>query len=185
MKEKQYQETLALLNKPLCLIGLMGCGKSAIGKRLAKALGLLFYDTDRVIEEREKMTVSAIFAAKGEPYFREVEHQVLTDLLQAHKQAVIATGGGCFIEARNRALILAATHCIWIEADYELLFERVSRKTNRPVLERGDKGAILKQLMEARYPIYREAPIHVQSKDQPHEKMVADVLTKLRVELLP
>lgn len=159
------------LKKPIVLVGLMGCGKSAVGVRLAKHLHVSFNDIDKEIERQERMSVSLIFERYGEPYFREKEQQMLETLLQS-KASVIATGGGVFMSETNRTLIKQYGISVWIRAEFEVLLERVSRKKTRPLLEKGDKATILRQLMDQRYPIYVQADITVDSTDAPQQEVV-------------
>lgn len=160
------------MKKPIVLVGLMGCGKTAIGTRLAKKHGWHFEDLDHHIEAKEQMTISDIFAKKGEPYFRELEKQAMSELLLGDPNTIIASGGGAFIQPHIRELVEKFATSLWLKAEFDVLLERVSRKDTRPLLEQGDKAAILKSLMDERYPIYAQADIVVESKDEPHELVI-------------
>lgn len=154
----------------------MGCGKSAIGKRLAEKLELPFIDLDTAIEEKTGLTIPEIFEQHGEGYFRKLERDILREII-AGEPKIIATGGGAFINEESRKLIKEKSLSVWIKADFALLLERVSRKNNRPLLEKGDKAAILKDLMNKRYPIYAEADITVETTDGPHEIVVDKIIS--------
>lgn len=160
------------------LIGLMGAGKTAVGRRLAAKLDLPFTDADSEIELAAGQTVSEIFADYGEPYFRQGESKVIARLLQGGPQ-VLATGGGAFMDARTRANIKAAGICVWLKADLPVLLHRVRRRDNRPLLASGDPDKVMRELMEKRYPVYAEADITVESREIPHDVIVADVVEAL------
>lgn len=162
-------------DKPLVLVGLMGAGKSTIGRRLATCIDLPFVDTDQAIESREHMAISTIFAEKGEAYFRDAEARALADLLQDTPQ-VIATGGGLFMRPENRGLIKQYALSIWLKADIDTLLDRVSRRRNRPLLEGRDKREVLQELMEIRHPVYAEADITIDSSIEPHELVVEHII---------
>jgi shikimate kinase len=168
----------ALGPRSIVLIGLMGAGKTAVGKRLAAKLDLPFTDADSEIELAAGQTVSEIFADYGEPYFRQGEARVIARLLRGGPQ-VLATGGGAYMDARTRANIKAAGISIWLKADLPVLLHRVRRRDNRPLLASGDPDKVMRELMEKRYPIYAEADITVESREVPHDVIVADVLDAL------
>lgn len=153
----------------------MGCGKTTIGKRLALRLNVPFIDLDHHIENIERMTVSDIFANKGEPYFRNMELETIKSILDG-KPAVMATGGGAFINEEIRNIIKQHGRSVWINADLPTLLERVSRKKTRPLLENGNKEEILKDLMEKRYPIYQQADITVNTNRGSHEHVVQQII---------
>jgi shikimate kinase len=165
------------------LVGMMGAGKTSVGKRLAGRLGLTFVDADTAIEEAAKKTVTEIFAEHGEDYFRQGERRVIARLLREPRQ-IIATGGGAFMNAETRAAIRAAGLSIWLKADWELLFERVRRRPTRPLLQNADPEGTLKALVDLRYPVYAEADLTVQSVDVPHEAMVDAVMAALEAWLI-
>lgn len=169
--------------RSVVLVGMMGAGKTSVGKRLAGRLGLTFIDADTAIEEAAKKSVTEIFAEHGEDYFRQGERRVIARLLRQPRQ-IIATGGGAFMNAETRAAIRGAGVSIWLKADWELLFERVRRRPTRPLLQTADPEGTLRALVEARYPVYAEADLIVQSIDVPHEAMVDAVVSALEAWLV-
>ncbi len=166
------------IDKTIVLVGIMGSGKSAIGARLALKLGLPFVDMDKYIEDREGITISEIFEKHGEPYFRGLEREVIDELV-AGEPCVLATGGGAFINDEIRALIKKKARSVCIKADFDIILERVSRKNTRPLLEKGDKASILKDLMEKRCPIYEQADIIVDSSEGEHDIVVYRIIEEL------
>ena len=167
------------LHKPVVMIGLMGAGKTTIGRRLASALGWHFVDSDQEIIEAAGCSIADIFEIYGEAIFRDLEQRVLLRLIGS-KPCVIATGGGAFINPVIRAAVKEKAISIWLKADLDILLERVSRRDTRPLLKTGDKGAILSKLMEERYPVYAEADIVVDSNAGLHEAIVDKALAALR-----
>ncbi|MGF1651114.1 MAG: shikimate kinase [Hyphomicrobiaceae bacterium] len=165
-------------DRSIVMVGLMGCGKSAIGKRLATVLGLKFVDADAEIEAAAGMTIPEIFEMHGEPHFRDREQKVVQRLLMSPPQ-VLATGGGAFMAQATRDAIRAHGISIWLNADIEVLMRRVRRREDRPLLKTEDPRAVMQRLMEQRYPIYAEADLTVASADVSHERVVADVLAAL------
>lgn len=163
------------VSKPIVLVGMMGCGKSAIGGLLAKILDIPFVDSDSCIENRMHMSIAEMFERYGEAYFRSKEYDVIHELITGEKK-VIAVGGGAFIQPMVRACIKKYALSIWIRAEFSVLLERVSRKNNRPLLEKGDKAAILKALMDERYSVYAEADMVVDTTDGPHEVVLKRIL---------
>ena len=160
-------ELAARIDRPIVLVGLMGTGKSTIGRKLAELLELDFVDADDAIVEAAQMSISEIFEQFGEPYFRDGERRVLARLIE-ERHGIIATGGGAFVNDETRALILSEAIAVWIDCDLDVLVERTSRKDTRPLLRDGDPKAILAKLYEQRAPLYRQAPIHVSSESGPH-----------------
>lgn len=167
------------LPKTVVLVGLMGCGKTAIGKRLAVQLDVPFFDLDHEIEALLGYSVSEIFEKYGEPHFRQAEQEVIIRLIEG-KPCILASGGGAFIQDAIRKLIKKKAISVWLKADFEVLLERVSRKNNRPLLEQGNKAEILKRLMKERYPVYAEADITVDSGEGPHNMVVERVIHTLK-----
>lgn len=163
------------LPRNIVLVGLMGCGKSTIGYRLAKRLNVAFSDTDKEIEQTVGCSISDIFAGAGEAYFRDCEKKTVEGLLQRDPH-VIATGGGAFIQNDTRDIIREKGISVWLKADIETLLERVSRKRTRPLLELGDKREILTRLMEERYPVYAQADIIINSDNGPHSVAVSAIM---------
>jgi shikimate kinase len=167
------------LSKPIVLVGLMGAGKSTVGRRLARDLGLSFVDSDDEIAEAAGCSISDIFEIYGETLFRDLEKRVLLRLMTG-EPLVIATGGGAFIQPEIRAAILAQAQSIWLRADLDVLIERVSRRNTRPLLQTGDKRAILTRLIEERHPVYALADITIDSGDGAHEKIAQQIAERLR-----
>ncbi len=157
--------------RTIVLIGLMGAGKSCIGRRLATLLGLNFDDADNEIERAAGCTIEEIFERHGEAAFRDGERRVIKRLLGQAVQ-VLATGGGSFMDPGTRAAIREQAVSVWLRADLDLLLKRTGRRNNRPLLKRGDPRAILARLMAERYPVYAEADIVVDSADGPPEVTV-------------
>lgn len=162
----------------IVLVGLMGAGKSAIGKRLAQRLGLPFVDADHEIEQAAGCSIEEFFARHGEAAFREGERRVMTRLLDQPRQ-VLATGGGAFMDAGTRALVQATAISVWLRAELDVLLERVQRRANRPLLKQDDPRAVLERLIALRYPVYGQADIAVDSRDVPAERTTQDVLDAL------
>lgn len=172
-------ELAPLRAKTIVLVGLMGVGKSSVGRRLANVLGLPFRDADNEVEAAAGRSISEIFAELGEPAFRDGERRVIARLLDEPPH-VLATGGGAFVNAETRALINEKAVSVWLKADVELLARRVSRKDNRPLVRGKDPVKVLTELAEARYPAYAEAQVHVETGDTPHMVAVEAILTALR-----
>jgi shikimate kinase len=173
----------ALGPRSLVLIGLMGAGKSAIGRRLAKRLALDFVDADKEIEAAAGMSINDIFADHGEAYFRDGERRVIARLL-SEGPFVLATGGGAFMNGQTRREISANGLAIWLRAELDILLERVSRRDTRPLLKTGDPREIMRALMDERYPVYAQADITVESRDVPHEVIVEEIVQALLQRLL-
>ena len=164
--------------RTIVMVGMMGAGKSSVGRRLAARLGLPFVDADTEIERAANATIPEIFETHGEDYFRDGERRVIQRLLDGSPK-VLATGGGAFVSAETRAAIRAAGVSIWLKADRDLILQRVKRRSNRPLLKSGDPEATIDRLLAVRNPIYAEANIHVQSRDVAHEIVMADILAAL------
>ena len=161
--------------RPIVLVGLMGVGKSTVGRRLAARLRLPFVDADEEIETAAGMTIAEIFERFGEHYFRDGERRVIARLMDGHAK-VIATGGGAFVNDQTRALILGEATAIWLDAAPDVLAERVKRRDTRPLLRDRDAREVLVDLAAKRNPLYALAPIHVASHKAPHEATVAAIL---------
>ena len=159
----------------IVLVGLMGVGKSTVGRRLARRLGLPFVDADAEIEAAAGMTVAEIFDRFGEPHFRDGERRVIARLIDGRAK-VIATGGGAFIHDATRALILAETLAVWLDADVAVLADRVARRDTRPLLRARDPLAVLSELARVRNPVYAQAPLRIASHRSPHEATVGAIL---------
>lgn len=157
---------------------MMGVGKSTVGRRLAQRLGLPFVDADEEIENAAGMTITEIFEKYGESGFRDGERRVISRLLDEGRQ-VIATGGGAFMNEETRTLILGKAIAIWLDADIDLLVERVSRREGRPLLKGRDPRTVLLELAEIRNPVYAQAPLHIRSGNGPHEQTVDRIMEAL------
>jgi shikimate kinase len=164
--------------RTIVLVGLMGAGKTRVGRRLAARLDLPFSDSDVEIEAAAGETIEEIFANRGEHVFRDGERRVIARLL-ARPPHVMATGGGAFMEPLTRALIVRRGVSVWLRADLDVLVERVSRRTDRPLLKAGDPRAILAGLMQRRDPIYAEADLVIDSSDGPPERTVSRTIAAL------
>ena len=169
---------LSWTGKPIVLVGLMGVGKSTVGRRLAARLQLPFVDADTEIEEAAGMSVAEIFEKFGEPYFRDGERRVIARLFDG-KPKVIATGGGAFINEETRTLILDQAIAIWLDAPTHILAERVRRRDTRPLLRNRNPRDVLDELAAIRNPIYAQAPIRIASDQAPHESAVNAILKAL------
>ncbi len=152
-----------ILHKTVVFVGMMGAGKTAVGRTLAAQLGVMFRDSDHEIEEAANMTIAEIFSRDGEPFFRRKEHQVIDRLLDG-VPGVLSTGGGAFMSAENRKMISDKGVAVWLNADLDLLWERVRHKDTRPLLQTPDPYGTLKALYDVRVPTYAEADIEVVSE---------------------
>jgi shikimate kinase len=165
-------------NRPIVLVGLMGAGKSSIGRRLAEKLEIPFVDADHEIEVAADKTIPEIFTDHGEAYFREGERRVISRLIENGAQ-VLSTGGGAFINEETRHSIHAHGISVWLKADLPLLMKRVMKRADRPLLQTEDPEAVMQKLMDQRYPIYAKADVTVESKDLQHTQMVNEVIKVL------
>ena len=166
------------IDRPLVLVGLMGVGKSSVGRRLATVLHLPFSDADEEIVHAAQKSIPEMFEQFGEAYFRDGERRVIARLVQSGRR-VIATGGGAFVNPETRALILSKAVAVWLDSDIEVLLERVKRNANRPLLQNGDPREVLTRLKAERESAYAEAPIHVTSGHGPHTRAISDILKGL------
>lgn len=170
------------LDRTLALVGLMGAGKTTIGRRLAQALGLPFADADSEIVSAAGASIEEIFAQHGECEFRRGERQVIARLL-AGPPHVLATGGGAFIDPRTRELMKSRAISIWLKAPLDVLMKRVARRDDRPLLKEDDPRAVMQRLMDERYPIYAEADLTIETGAGPHNAAVLEILAALRTRL--
>ena len=168
-----------LLPRTVVLVGLMGAGKSAIGRRLATRLHLPFRDADTEIEAAAGCTIAEIFARDGEPVFRSVERRIISRLVKDEPVHILATGGGAFMDPETRAVIREHGVSVWLRAELDVLVARTARRTHRPILNQGDPRAILGRLIEQRYPIYAEADLTVVSDERPPDVTVELVIDAL------
>ena len=172
----------ALGPRSIVLVGLMGAGKSTVGRRLAGRLGLMFKDADHEIEAAAGLTIPDIFAIYGEPSFRDGEERVIARLLRAGP-LVLATGGGAYLREATRARVAESGVSVWLKADLDVLMRRVRKRGNRPLLQTEDPEATMRALMGARHPVYAEADVVVHSRDVSHDRVVQDVLECLDAHL--
>lgn len=164
--------------RSLVLVGLMGAGKSSVGRRLAQVIGFDFVDADAEIEKAAGATIPEIFAEHGEAIFRDGERKVIARLLN-QKRIVLATGGGAYMNGETRRRIADSAISIWLKAELDVLVRRCARRGQRPLLQNGDIRSTLARLMDERYPVYAEADITVISSDVPHEEVVDQILRQL------
>lgn len=167
------------VTRPVVLVGLMGAGKTSVGRRIARALGLIFVDSDQEIEKAANLSIAEIFELYGEGEFRALERRVIARLMDG-KAKIIATGGGAFMDIETRALVQRDAVTLWLDADKDVLVERTARRKTRPLLLNTDPTEVLGRLIEERYPVYREARLQVKSNPGPHKKVVADCIQALK-----
>ncbi|NEV79823.1 shikimate kinase [Rhodopseudomonas sp. BR0C11] len=178
-RSPQEAEIVAALgDRPVVLIGMMGAGKSTVGRRLALRLGLPFLDADTEIESAAAMTIPEIFETHGEPHFRDGEARVIARLLDGGTK-VLATGGGAFMREETRDRIREKAISMWLEAEADVILRRVKRRADRPLLKTPDPAGTIARLIAERYPLYREADITIASRDVPHEKIVDECVAAL------
>ncbi|MBX8801443.1 shikimate kinase [Pseudochrobactrum asaccharolyticum] len=175
----QAEEVKALLNqRPVVLVGLMGAGKSTIGKKMASMLELPFFDLDTEIENVSRMSVTELFASYGEPEFRDLERRVMQRLLEGGSM-ILATGGGAYMNEQTRENIASAGISVWLNAELDVLMERVLRRHDRPLLKNDDPRAVMQKLMTERYPVYATADLSIMSRDEKREVIAQEVITLL------
>jgi shikimate kinase len=174
--------TAALGTRSIVLVGMMGAGKSTIGRRLSARLHLPFLDADTEIEAAAGMSIPDIFEAHGEPHFRDGEARVIARLLDSGP-AVIATGGGAFMREETRGRIRDKAVSIWLKADADIIMRRVKRRADRPLLQTADPAATVERLLSEREPVYQHADLTIWSRDVPHEKIVEECIEALHVRL--
>ncbi|MBV7392992.1 shikimate kinase [Mameliella sediminis] len=173
-----------ILHKTIVFVGMMGAGKTAVGRTLAAQLGVMFRDSDHEIEEAANMSIAEIFARDGEPFFRRKESQVIERLLEG-EPGVLSTGGGAFLSADNREMISRMGVSIWLDADIDLLWERVRHKDTRPLLRTPDPKGTLTRLYETRVPVYRKADVAVPSTPGTSLDQMARRVTQVLIETRP
>ena len=175
IKSKGPLAAEALGNRTLVFIGLMGAGKSVIGKMTAAAMNVPFVDSDQEIETVSRMSIADLFDSYGEPEFRSLEERVIKRLLKEGPM-ILSTGGGAFVNDRTRSVIKRRGLSLWLKADLDVLWERVKKRGHRPLLKTPDPRGTLSSLLDSRYPIYEEADLVVQSRDVSKETVVSEVL---------
>ena len=178
LSDAEIRKLVERLDRPIVLVGMMGVGKSTVGRKLAVLLHLDFCDADDAIEKAAQMTVSEIFERFGEAYFRDGERRVIARLIDGGP-SVIATGGGAFAQGDTRDLVLERGIGVWLDADVDTILDRVKRKDTRPLLRDGDPREIVTRLKAEREPAYAKAPIHVSSAGGPHGDTVARIVQEL------
>ncbi|TLP46770.1 MULTISPECIES: shikimate kinase [Cohaesibacter] len=176
--EREKRLVSALNGRPIIMVGLMGAGKTTIGRRLANRLSIPFRDADHEIEAAANMSVADIFAEHGETHFREGEKRVIARLMEQGDQ-VLATGGGAWMNEETRALVNGKGISVWLKAEFDILMSRVRRRSHRPLLKDPDPEGVMRRLMDERYPVYAQADVTVDSIDVPHEKIVTFVIEAL------
>jgi shikimate kinase len=164
--------------RSIVLVGLMGAGKSTVGRRLASKLGLPFMDADHEIEAAAGMSIPDIFSIYGEDYFRDGERRVIARLLQ-EGPLVLATGGGAFMSEETRTRVAQSGISVWLKADVDVLMRRVRKRTNRPLLQNADPEGTMRRLIEIRHPVYATADLTVESHEAPHERIVNEIMRSL------
>ena len=174
--------TAALGRRSIVLVGMMGAGKSTIGRRLSVRLRLPFLDADTEIEAAAGMSIPDIFESHGEPHFRDGEARVIARLLDSGP-GVMATGGGAFMREETRNRIRDKAVSIWLKADVDVIMKRVKRRADRPLLQTEDPAATVSRLLEAREPVYRTADLTIGSRDVPHDRIVDECIEALRARL--
>ena len=187
MSGNTLKDCIATINarlgaRSIVLIGLMGAGKTTVGRRLAQRLELPFVDADHEIEQAAGKSIEDIFAEDGEDFFRRGEERVIARLLENGPQ-VLATGGGAWMNENTRRRVREHGISVWLKADLEVLMERVSRRPGRPLLKAAAPRAVMQKLMEERYPVYAEADIIVESRNRPHHVMVNEIIRALCEQL--
>jgi shikimate kinase len=174
------------IDRPLVLVGMMGVGKTTVGRKLASILNMPFVDADEEIERAAQMSIPEIFASYDEAYFRSGERRVIARLVgqgRPSERKVLATGGGAFVNPGTRSLILESAISIWLDSDIETLLDRVGRKNTRPLLKQGNPREILTRLLDERRSAYEQAAIHITSVNQPHQMTVISILKALQAWL--
>ena len=170
-------------DRSIVFVGLMGAGKTAIGRKLSQMLGLPFVDSDHEIEAVSRMTIAELFEQYGEAEFRALEARVIERLLKAGPQ-IFSTGGGAFMHEQTRQGVAEHGVSVWLKADLDLLMQRVAKKPSRPLLQNPDPRAVMARLMEQRYPIYATADITIVTRDERREIIAGEVLEALKVRLV-
>jgi shikimate kinase len=178
----EAQISAALGTRSVVLVGMMGAGKSTIGRRLSARLGMPFLDADTEIEAAAGMSIPDIFESHGEPHFRDGEARVIARLLDSGP-AVIATGGGAFMREETRSRVGAKAVSIWLKADADIIMRRVKRRADRPLLQTADAAATVGRLIEEREPVYQHADLTIWSRDVPHDKIVDECIEALHARL--
>lgn len=173
-----HRQAPGAVQRPVVLVGLMGAGKTTVGRKLAQMLDLPFVDTDQEIEDASRMTISELFATYGEAEFRALEARVVARLLDDGPR-IIATGGGAYMNEGTRRLLAERSITVWLKAELDVLMDRVMKKPTRPLLQTPDPRATLKALMDVRYPVYALADLHVPTRNVKREAVAREILDQL------
>lgn len=167
------------VKKIIAIVGLMGVGKTTLGKKLSKKLGYYFIDSDHEIEDRERKTIPEIFAQNGEAYFRAVEEKIIEEIASRDEEIVLSIGGGGFMSEKTRNILKEKALTIWLYAPIHELLRRVGNKTNRPLLLNQNKRLVLEELAKKRYPIYSQADLKFETVNASHENLINKIINKL------
>ncbi len=170
------------MKKIIALIGLMGVGKSTLGAKLANSLGYYFVDSDQEIEDREKTTISEIFAKKGEKYFRELEKNLIAEIISREENIVLSLGGGAYMNEESRRILQDKSTVIWITASINTILHRIGHKNNRPLLNNSDKRQVLENLANIRYPVYAECDLKFDTSEENHETIINKISKYLKAQ---
>ena len=180
--ERTAEVLQKLGHRSIVFVGLMGAGKTAIGRKVAQALGLPFVDSDHEIEAASRMTIPELFELYGEAEFRSLEQRVIHRILESGRR-VLSTGGGAFMNEQARQAIASHAVSVWLKADIDTLMERVSKKQNRPLLQNADPRGVMERLMTERYPVYANADVTVSTRDEHKDVIATEVIEALAVAL--
>lgn len=168
------------MKKIIALIGLMGVGKSTLGAKLADSLGYYFVDSDQEIEDREKKTISEIFEQNGEKYFREIEKNLIHEIIEREESIVLSLGGGAYMNEESRKVLRKKAIVVWINASIDTILHRVGNKATRPLLNNSNKRKVLEDLAQKRYPIYSECDLKFDTGNENHEFIINKISKYLR-----
>ncbi len=166
-------------HKIIAIVGLMGVGKSTIGKKLAADLGYYFVDSDQEIEDYSQMSINQIFADKGEQHFREIEKNIIKQIIEREENIVLSLGGGAFENKEMRDNLLQKCTTIWLKAQIDTILFRIGNKSNRPLLNNQNKREVLQNLIDKRYPNFEKADLHIDTSDISHDEIVAQIIEKI------
>ncbi len=167
---------MAKESKIIAIIGLMGVGKTTLGVKLAEKLGYYFVDLDQEIEDQQRKQINEIFAQNGEKYFREIEKEIIKEIIKRDEPMVLALGGGAFMEEETRKILLEKSFVIWLKAPIDVIMHRIGNKNNRPLLNNVDKRQVLQELMEKREPFYAMADFEIETSQGNHEFLIEKIL---------
>ncbi len=175
------KDTINKNKKIIAIIGLMGVGKTTIGVKLAERMGYYFVDADSEIEDHEKRAINEIFAKDGEKYFREVEKKIIKDIILRDEEMVFSLGGGAFMDEEIRKILKEKALTIWLFADIDEILHRIGNKSNRPLLNHGDKRRVLEELAKKRYPFYAKADLKFDTSSENHETLINKIIKIIKI----